>query len=369
MKKDVGTARLSESFIRRVEARPDNWPKRSEDFIPFFREVLNQSLRVETYWSAMKRGAAVPLPLADAMLVFADRKWGWKYDRLRDLTDIVPPLDAVEPYWTMPEDFAQLLMGQYRATDDLFIRNPSIEIPAAANLILKSVGRMVGGGAPGIDESNWQNMAERVRGTSHDEYSSWLEKMWEKVPQSLMLAMATTERTPFRRVVVGQVVTLPLNESAFRRIVEGELGDKSLTPEDLQNPSRYLYIHVLAHPAEVEGITVAQMNQAHATSLFYQLSYFTRGRDARRPVIATIGLIPAFRSRLQRFGYRENGHRMPGYTNAPIMVLHPKGEYPMRRSIRQAVSYMWTTRTMDVIRFMNRRRWVNSTQGGASLAK
>jgi hypothetical protein len=156
-----------------------------------------------------------------------------------------------------------------------------------------------------------------------EEFATWLSMMYHMDYHTIMYAVSSGER-------VGAFVFLPLSEKTYNRIIRGELSDRELKPDDIESPSRFVYMLVLddySPEHHVPSIRVPDESRllAHIHLMLWQIAYFTRGRLSDRPVIVSTERIPDYVKRTRRQGFRPIDTCMKG-TGFPIRLLRDPDE-------------------------------------------
>jgi hypothetical protein len=293
------------------------------------RDKQNPRGQLAHEYVALKRGKPVRRVFAELFLAFLTERLRWESLTLDSCFDsIAAGGDGVEDQgWEDPTRIYDALTNQLRdGADELYAQNPLRDIADAARIVEDWLGRTVAkpgewlvGVTPGLHPRSSMGW------TSRDHYERWLLSLLDAQYRSLMFPVVRvggdgTEE--WRRV--GVSVMVPLSESAFLRMVAGELNDQDLTAKELQSPTRYIYIHAMIDDDRLPpGVTALQRAAAEAQCFMYQLAYFTRGIKPFNPVLVTIVTCRLFEERLRRQHFREVGKCLRG-TKARIV------QFPLR---------------------------------------
>lgn len=355
-------ARLKPSFLHRIQLRPGGWPVRDRHFRPFFRKKLHRELRFEPFWSAMKAGEAVPLSLVEGFVEYVNLKWGWKDVSVETASEPAAPVLNTEHRdgWTTLPEIVRLVGHHFSVPEEASCNRPSRDIPYAADMIVTCAGRRLGGEGDLADEEGCRRKGEREMGRTVEQFTEWLFGTWDKEPRCVMFPTGKgTTKTGRRWVRVAASVVLPLAESAFTRLSNGEIAYYEITPADVQSPSRFIHFNAMGEPAVLDGISHAQATRVEAICAFYQVAYLSRSTRARsgNPVLVAVGASPFIEARLARMGFRHNGKYVPGLDKKPIMILrHPK-ECEDRLTTSDKVAYHYHNFMFKLFRFFNRKQW------------
>jgi hypothetical protein len=358
--------RLTPEHIRRVQAQKgqvksagrDGWPK-PRVYWNWCRENHTQRLRLEQFNAAMKRGEPVPRLMIEWWIDYVQQKWGWMDCSLEQDSSLVnvykdpwPTRDDEEE--TPWPDIFGILLRTLRPDRDMFSRNPEKDAPYTAEMTATWAGRQVGGEAGPGAEAQWLEQGLRIGGWSLAEFSSWLLAMQEAEPRCLMFGVC-------KGIRVGAPIVVPLTKTAYYQLAEGSLSHKDVKPEHVCSPSRYIWIVAIGEPTTWSGLKSTEIARAQTRCLMYQLAYFSRSKETRRPLILTGCCSPHMVRRCAGLGFRPNGKIICGSDKLELMTLWPPEEYEVRPPFRDRFAYWYMNSViLKLFRHVNKKRWRKS---------
>lgn len=338
--------RIRATFLEWMASRDIAWPQPTT-FRHFFRSRGYEG-QVERQWRRLRAGDAVPASIAAAFV-----------DYLRVVRDLpmVALDEAFEPCapvpekgaWESPAVLRKLISGPFRDDDSMYMQNPYDDFITAARMVVHTVGHKMAEPGEPLDEAACLHRGSLKMGRTIEEYAGWLRDITRnRLYRAAMFYLVNRRR-------VGVTVLLPLKERSFERLCSGRLREDHLEPDDLESPSRFLFMAAMSDGQGCRGVSPLARTMAQSNVFLYQMTYLTRGIRPFRPVIASFAANAHYEALFRAQGLVPNGHHLMG-TDFPILVLrHPdEASGPSRPD---ATAYRTYVRLMRVYRFFNRNRW------------
>lgn len=340
--------RLRPEVLGEFNGRTRAWPKR-DHFRAFFRDIKGYRGELERNWRPLTEGKPVPHAIANAFAEYLQERMGREHATLGTLFLPAPP-PPEEGVWESSHTVLHALTEQFGDCDEMYLHNPVKDCLAAARMILDSYGWMLAEPGDALDVPSCLRRAEDKIGRSAEALAAWLRELSRDDEFFRLIAFVASGGAR-----IGATVVLPLNQSAFERLCDGELDQFTITPADLASPAYGLYLFGMSDCERFPGLSARERTLAQVRTLFYQMAYFTRRMRPLRPAWACSITNAHYGDRLRRYGFRPNGKLMCG-TDLPITCLrHPRvaGE----NTVQAWVPYKLMTMMLSLYRTVNRDEW------------
>ena len=319
-------------------------------FSDFCRNHLHYKGSFERKYPFLIEGRGVPFILARAFIEYLRHK------QKRDVTVET----GCEPYpedesadtdgvWRGTDTAFRSLTAKHRDCDEMYFSRPGEQMPGVARQIMRSVGYLNAPPGCPFDEEACVERGEGIMQRTASDYSSWLSGMVAADRRTVMAITVGERHHP-----VGVSVMAPVSRDAAGRLMGGSLLDKELTGGDFQNPSKYVFWHMLTEPTPPLAFDIGVVTAAQLHTCCYQLAYFTRGCES--PFLIAIAGSPRYEGRLRTHGFVETGHCMRG-TVKKMMVVAPPNEFGASSDDRWRSYYWWTGTGLAMYRAANGALW------------
>jgi len=314
--------RLKSEFKARLdEFRPG--PDRDQ-FAAFHAKRRNFPRNIhKDWWKRLKRKDPVPRELAESFVEYFRELWGWGDLTLGASFEPASP-DFNLGAWSGMDTVLGSTGDFFESRDEMYCRNRADTVLAAQTIVM-GIGEKIAQPGEPVDDESCLRRGEKTMQRSWEDYRDWLNSMRTREPRSVMFSILRREskRAGTKQQRASISVILPLTENAYHRLLKGEAFDHELTPDDLQTPSKHVFVNSL-HPLQHARVTIEEQTAAEVHCVGYQLAYLTRGLRPFRPVVITFISNPESRERLCALGYQPTGTSMRE-TDKPIFQLaHPK---------------------------------------------
>jgi hypothetical protein len=349
--------RLKPHLVSRINDSPNAWPDRNR-FLKYAREEKNCKGSFEQFYSKMKAGLGVPKAMVECFVLFLRevRQWG-DVSFEQDAESAVPaPEMQDDGEWTSVKTMFGTLTNQFNDCEEMYFHNPRKDSVIAARMFLHTMGYLMSVDGELRDQESCMQRGQKIMDRTVEEYAEWLYQIVKRQPRSIMYIVKKKKGSRSSEYVrIGASTILPLTEDAFNRVCSGQLYDRDITPDDLQQPTDYIFVNLMAEPDPSQNLSVNEATAAQIHCMLYQAAYFTRSTSMRDMKIIAVGGIPKYVERLKSHGYEVTEYCM-NKTPYPIMILK-RPEKRNNRTFATWVRFNLLTLCLRMFQVANYRRW------------
>lgn len=335
--------RVRTAFIEWMASRDIAWPQPST-FRHFFRSREYEG-QVERHWRRLRAGDAVPANVAAAFVDYLRIVRGLSTVTLDEAFEPCAPAQE-KGAWESPAVLYDLISKSFRDQEPMYMVDPYEDYMIAARMVMHTAGYKMAEPGEALDEAACLRRGAEKMGRTIEEYAGWLRDITRnRFYRAAMFYLVGRQR-------VGVTVVLPLKERAFGRLCSGEMQEDHIEADDLESPSRHLFMAAMSDGQGVPKVADLRRTVAQTNAFLYQMAYLTRRIEPLRPTIASFAANAHFAELLGSQGFAPNGHRLKG-TDFPVLIL----EHSTKDGHADPAAYGTYVRLMRLYRFVNRRQW------------